>query len=70
MVMTSVLPPSASEDDDYALSRKEPARSEHEDYVATSRRTSVPVLVAVLVAALVILGTVLIVMLVWGGRLL
>ncbi|HET6262475.1 MAG TPA: hypothetical protein VFG99_09590 [Chloroflexia bacterium] len=68
--MTSVLPPSASEDDDYALSKKAPARSEHEDYVATPRRTPVPVLVAVLVAALVILGTVLIVMLVWGGRLL
>jgi hypothetical protein len=68
--MTSVLPPSASEDDDYAFTRKDYAGSEHEDYVATPRRTTVPVLVAVLIAALVILGTVLIVMLVWGGRLL
>ncbi|MDQ3928511.1 MAG: hypothetical protein M3328_05105 [Chloroflexota bacterium] len=68
--MTSVLPPSASEDDDYAFTRKEPAQSEHERYVATSRRNMVPVLVAIAVAALVILGTVLVVMLVWGGRLL
>ena len=70
--MTSVLPPSASEDDDYAFSRKEPAsaRPEHEDYVATPRRTSVPVLVAVVVSLLVVLGTVLIVMMVWGGRVL
>ncbi|HEX8599022.1 MAG TPA: hypothetical protein VF952_10965 [Chloroflexia bacterium] len=69
--MTSVLPPSASEDDDdYAFTRKEHMGSEHENYVATSRRTSLPVFVAVGVAVLVILGTVLIVMLVWGGRLL
>ncbi len=68
--MTSVLPPSASEDDDYAFNRKEPAASEHERYVATQRRTPLPVLVAVAVALLVILGTVLAVMLVWGGRLL
>lgn len=68
--MTSVLPPSASEDDDYAFTRKEPATSEHDRYVATPRRTTVPVLVAIAVALLVILGTVLAVMLVWGGRLL
>ncbi len=68
--MTSVLPPSASEDDDYALTRKEPAESQHDHYVATSRRTGVPVFVAIAVALLVILGTVVIVMLVWGGQLL
>ena len=68
--MTSVLPPSASEDDDYAFTRKEPDQSQHDRYVATSRRTGVPVVVAVVVALLVILGTVLIVMLVWGGQLL
>jgi hypothetical protein len=68
--MTSVLPPSASEDDDtYAFTRKEPSATEHEHFVATPRRNPVPVLVAVVVALLVILGTVLIVMLVWGGRL-
>lgn len=71
--MTSVLPPSASEDDDdYALTRKEHtgSGSEHENYVATQRRTPLPVFVAVGVAVLVIFGTVLIVMIVWGGRLL
>ena len=69
--MTSVLPPSASEDDDdYALTRKEHTGSEHEHYVATQRRTPLPVFVAVGVAVLVILGTALIVMVVWGGRLL
>ena len=66
--MTSVLPPSASEDDDYAFTRKESAKSEHDDYVATSRRSTVPVLVAAAVALLVIIGTVLAVMAVWGGR--
>jgi hypothetical protein len=66
--MTSVLPPSASEDDDYAFTRKEPAKSEHADYVATPRRSSLPVLVAAVVALLVIIGTVLAVMAVWGGR--
>ncbi|HEX8227966.1 MAG TPA: hypothetical protein VF826_01495 [Chloroflexia bacterium] len=69
--MTSVLPPSASEDDDdYAFTRKEHTGNEHEQYVSTPRRTPVPVLVAIVVSVLVILGTVLIVMLVWGGRLL
>lgn len=69
--MTSVLPPSASEDDDeYAFTRKEPKGSEHDHYVAAPRRTPVPVLVAVVVSVLVILGTVLIVMMVWGGQLL
>ena len=69
--MTSVLPPSASEDDDeYAFTRKGPAPNEHEHYVATPRRTPVPVMVAIVVSVLVILGTVLVVMLVWGGQLL
>ena len=70
--MTSVLPPSASEDDEYASNRQDarPAKSEHELFVATRRKSPVPVVLAVVVALLVILGTVLAVTLVWSGRLL
>lgn len=43
-------------------------KSEHEQFVTTGRRSSVPVVLAVVVALLVILGTVVAVLLVFGGR--
>lgn len=54
--MTSILPPSASDPDD-SVTRK-PAEPESQDYITTERRLSLPVLVVITVAALVILGTV------------
>lgn len=63
--MTSVLPPSASEPDD-ALYVDGPGKTPAEDYVTTPRRSRVPVFLAIAVTAVVIMGTVLLVLMTVG----